>query len=355
MMKRSKLGVAITAFFITFLAVGCSNTSSNNSSNSGFDKYTTYMNQGKDAASSQKYETAEEKFEDAHDVKATSESKAYADQAGDMKDAQEEIREYEFKDALGELDKAANKTNGYSVMTKQASKLYKTIDKVQDHITNDINPLYKQAKLSYRDGDYQAAVKSCDQILDLPYINSKYYKKVKKNVKHLRKVANAKLNGENVNDDIDTDNLDANDDDEVTTSNKQTPNSKSSSSNSNNTDNNTNSNSNNSSSNSNSSNSQGNSAVSQKSSATSSSSNTAANNNNSNTNSSSTSSSNSMMIDGQTVTGRVISQTRNQLSSIGVDTSSWSDQKVVDFMRSAANSGHTTIDSYTKQDVENFK
>ncbi len=351
MMKRSKLGIAITAFFITFLAVGCSNTSSNNSSNSGFDKYTTYMNQGKYAASSQKYETAEEKFEDAHDVKATSESKAYADQAGDMKDAQEEIREYEFKDALGELDKAANKTNGYSVMTKQASKLYKTIDKVQDHITNDINPLYKQAKLSYRDGDYQAAVKSCDQILDLPYINSKYYKKVKKNVKHLRKVANAKLNGENVNDDIDTDNLDANDDDEVTTSNKQTSNS----SNSSNTDNNTSSNSNNSSSNSNSSNSQDNSAASQKSSATSSSNNTAANNNNnSNTNSSSNSNS-GMMIDGQTVTGRVIAQTRNQLSSLGVDTSSWSDQKVVNFMRSAANNGHTTIDSYTKQDVENFQ
>ena len=219
MMKRSKLEVAITAFFITFLAVGCSNPSSNNSSNSGSDKYTTYMNQGKDAASSQKYKTAEEKFEDAHDVKATSESKAYADQAGDMKAAQEEIREYEFKDALGELDKAANKTNGYSVMTKQASKLYKTIDKVQDHITNNINPLYKKAKLSYRDGDYQAAVDSCDQILDLPYINNKYYKKVKKNVKHLRKVANAKLNGENVNDDIDTENLDANDDDEATTSN----------------------------------------------------------------------------------------------------------------------------------------
>lgn len=354
MMKRSKIGVAITTFFITFLAVGCSNPSSNNSSNSGSDKYTTYMNQGKDAASRQKYETAEDKFEDAHDVKATSESKAYADQAGNMKDAQEEIREYEFKDALGELDKAANKTNGYSVMTKQASKLYKTIDKVQDHITNDINPLYKKAKLSYRDGDYQAAVKSCDQILDLPYINSKYYKKVKKNVKHLRKVANAKLNGENVNDDIDTENLDANDDDEATTSNKQSSNSKSSSSNSSNT-NNTSSSSNKSSSNSNSSNSQDNTAASQKSSATSSSSNSAANNNNSNTNSSSTSSNDSMMINGQTVTGRVISQTRNQLSSIGVDTSSWSDQKVVDFMRSAANSGHTTIDSYTKQDVENFK
>lgn len=351
-MKRSKLGVAITAFFITFLAVGCSNPSSNNSSNSGSDKYTTYMNQGKDAASSQKYETAEDKFEDAHDVKATAESKAYADQAGNMKDAQEEIREYEFKDALGELNKAANKTNGYSVMTKQASKLYKTIDKVQDHITNDINPLYKKAKLSYRDGNYQAAVESCDQILDLPYINSKYYKKVKKNVKHLRKVANAKLNGENVNDDIDTENLDANDDDEATTSNKQTSNSKSSSSNSSNTDNNTSSNK--SSNNSNSSSSQNNNAATQKSSATSSSSNTAANNN-SNTNSSSTSSNDSMMINGQTVTGRVISQTRNQLSSIGVDTSSWSDQKVVDFMRSAANSGHTTIDSYTKQDVENFK
>lgn len=56
------------AFFITLFAVGCSN-SSNSSSNNGSDKYTTYMSQGKDAASSQKYEAAEEKFEDAHDVK----------------------------------------------------------------------------------------------------------------------------------------------------------------------------------------------------------------------------------------------------------------------------------------------
>lgn len=351
-MKRSKLGVAITAFFITFLAVGCSNTSSNNSSNNSSDKYTTYMNQGKDAASSQKYETAEEKFEDAHDVKATSESKAYADQAGDMKDAKEEIREYEFKDALGELDKAANKTNGYSVMTKQASKLYKTIDKVQDHITHDINPLYKQAKLSYRDSDYQAAVESCDQILDLPYINGKYYKKVKKNVKHLRKVANAKLNGEDVNDDIDTENLDANDDDEATTSHKQSTSSKSSSSNSSNTNSNTTSNSNQNSSNS--TNTQNSNEASKQSSHTNASSNNAANSN-SNTNSSSNSDNSGMMINGQTVTGRVIAQTRNQLSSIGVDTSSWSDQEVVNFMRSAANNGHTTIDSYTKQDVENFK
>lgn len=352
MMKRSKLGVAITAFFITFLAVGCSNTSSNNSSNNSSDKYTTYMNQGKDAASSQKYETAEEKFEDAHDVKATSESKAYADQAGDMKDAKEEIREYEFKDALGELDKAANKTNGYSVMTKQASKLYKTIDKVQDHITHDINPLYKQAKLSYRDSDYQAAVESCDQILDLPYINGKYYKKVKKNVKHLRKVANAKLNGEDVNDDIDTENLDANDDDEATTSHKQSTSSKSSSSNSSKTNSNTTSNSNQHSSNS--TNTQNSNEASKQSSHTNASSNNAADSN-SNTNSSSNSDNSGMMINGQTVTGRVIAQTRNQLSSIGVDTSSWSDQEVVNFMRSAANNGHTTIDSYTKQDVENFK
>ena len=345
-MKRSKIGVAIMAFFITLFAVGCSN-SSNSSSNNGSDKYTTYMSQGKDAASSQKYEAAEEKFEDAHDVKATSESKAYADQAGAMKDAQEEIREYEFKDALGELDKAANKTNGYSVLTKQAAKLYKTINKVQDHITHDINPLYKQAKLSYRDGNYQATVESCDQILDLSYINGKYYKKVKKNVKHLRKVANAKLNGEDVNDDIDTDNLDANDDDEATTSHKSTS-SKSNSSNSSNT--NTSSSSNQS--NSNTANTQNNSAASKQSShATTSNSNA---NNSSNTNSSSNSNS-GMMIDGQTVTGRVIAQTRNQLSSLGVDTSSWSDQKVVNFMRSAANNGHTTIDSYTKQDVENFQ
>lgn len=335
-MKRSRIGVAIMAFFITFLTVGCSNTSSNNSSN-GSDKYTTYMNQGKDAASSQKYETAEEKFEDAHDVKSTSESKAYADQASDLKDAKEEIREYEFKDALKELDKAANKSNGYSVMTKQASKLYKEITKVQNHITHDINPLYKKAKLNYRDSNYQATIDSCDQILDLPYINGKYYKKVKKNVKHLRKVAQAKLNGEDVADDIDTTNLDANDDDEVDNS--------SHSSNSNHANSQSTSNQNSSSNN-----------TQSKNSAAKQSSNASTNNNSANNSSSSSNSSNdSMMIDGQTVTGRVIAQTRNQLSSIGVDTSSWSDQKVVNFMRSAANNGHTTIDSYTKEDVNNFE
>ncbi len=45
-MKRSKIGVAIMAFFITLFAVGCSN-SSNSSSNNGSDKYTTYMSQRK--------------------------------------------------------------------------------------------------------------------------------------------------------------------------------------------------------------------------------------------------------------------------------------------------------------------
>ena len=95
-MKRSKIGVAIMAFFITLFAVGCSN-SSNSSSNNGSDKYTTYMSQGKDAASSQKYEAAEEKFEDAHDVKATSESKAYADQAGAMKDVKKKSESTNLK------------------------------------------------------------------------------------------------------------------------------------------------------------------------------------------------------------------------------------------------------------------
>ena len=61
-----------------------------------------------------------------------------------------------------------------------------------------------------------------------------------------------------------------------------------------------------------------------------------------------------MTVGGQAVTARVIAQVRDRLSAMGVSTASWSDQDVVNFMNSAAKNGHTTIDSYTQSDVNNF-
>ena len=261
-MKKSRLWAGLVALLLVFVTAGCTNNAGKTSS----ADYNTLMSQGKDYVDDQNYSKAQDKFEQAHQIKATKESKAYASQAGDMDDAKDSISDYEYSSALKDLNKAQTKSNGYAVMTKQAKKLYNTIDEVNNNIKNEINPLYRKAKTAYKNNEYSEAEDLCTQILDLPYLNGKYA---------------------NISND----------------------------SNSNET---ANSSSNNSSSNQ-----------------------TAA-------------SSNSMTVGGQAVPARVVAQVREKLGSIGVSTSSWSDQDVVNFMNSAAQNGHTTIDSYTQSDVNNF-
>lgn len=290
-MKKSKLWVALAALFVVLVGAGCSNNSSSSSSSSS--NYSSLMREGKNFVAEKKYSQAEDKFEDAHDAKATTESKAYADQAEEMADAQDEISEYEFSSALKDLNKAITINNGYSVMVKQAKNQYKTISRVNNNIKNEINPLYRRARAAFNNNNYSQAQELCTQILDLPYINTKYYKQIRNKVEDLLQDAQ-----------------DANSDSSSNSSNEAS--------------------------------------TSQSSSAASSSSST---NNSSNSNSGST---NSMTVGGQAVPARVIAQVRDKLSSIGVDTSAWNDQEVVNFMNSAANNGHTTIDSYTQSDVNNF-
>lgn len=286
-MKKSKLWLALVAVFVVLVGAGCSHNS-NSSSNNG--DYTTYMNRGKDYVDSKEYSKAEDQFEKAHEVKATDESKIYADQADEMADAKDDISEYEFTSALKSLNKVIYKNNGYSVMVKQAKKLYKTIDEVNNNIKNEIDPLYDQAQTAFKNKDYQQAEELCTQILNLPYINTKYYKQIRNDVKDL-------LN----------DAQDANDDSDSDSSSKKNSSNKENS-----------------------------------------------NSNNSNSSTNSASNSNSMTVGGQAVTARVIAQVRERLASLGASTSAWSDQDVVNFMNQAAQNGHTTIDSYTQSDVNNF-
>ncbi|QNQ81012.1 hypothetical protein [Lactobacillus sp. PV034] len=299
-MKKSRLWAGLVALLLVFVTTGCANNASKTSS----ADYNTLMSQGKDYVDDQNYSKAEDKFEQAHQIKATKESKAYADQAEDMNDAKDSISDYEFGAALKDLNKAQTKNNGYAVMTKQAKKLYNTIDEVNNNIKNEINPLYRKAKNAYKNNDYSETEELCNQILDLPYLNgkyAKYYKQIKSDVKDL-------LN----------DAQDAAGDSDSSSSKK---------SNSNNSSEDTNSNED-----------------AQTSSKNSSSSNQASSSNNGN----------SMTVGGQAVTARVIAQVREKLGSIGVNTSSWTDQDVANFMNSAAQNGHTTIDSYTQSDANNF-
>lgn len=294
-MKKSRLWAGLVALLLVFVTAGCTNNAGKTSS----ADYNTLMSQGKDYVDDQNYSKAQDKFEQAHQIKATKESKAYASQAGDMDDAKDSIGDYEYSAALKDLNKAQTKSNGYAVMTKQAKKLYNTINEVNNNIKNEINPLYRKAKTAYKNNEYSEAEDLCTQILDLPYLNgkyAKYYKQIKSDVKDLLNDAQDAAG------------------DSKSSSNKSDSNN-SNESNSNET---TNSSSNNSSSNQ-----------------------TAA-------------SSNSMTVGGQAVPARVVAQVREKLGSLGVSTSSWSDQDVVNFMNSAAQNGHTTIDSYTQSDVNNF-
>lgn len=316
-MKKSKLWVSLIAIFLVFITAGCSTQTGSNSSND----YNTLMSQGKDYVDDHNYSKAEDKFDQAHQIKATKESKAYAEQADSMAEAYDSIHEYDFTDALTDLNKAQDKGNGYAVMTKQAKGLYSTIDEVNNNIKNEIKPLYKKAKTAYKNGNYSEAEELCTQILDLPYLNgkyAKYYKQVKDNAKDLlndakdaagdSKSSNSKKS--NSNKDADTND----NSDEDSNSDSQSSSSKSNSSNS----------------------------------------SSKSNNSSSSTSSSASSSSNNMTVGGQAVTPRVIAQVRDKLQSVGVNTSSWSDQQVVNFMNSAAQEGHTTIDSYTQKDANNF-
>ena len=306
-MKKSRLWVGFVALFLMFITAGCSNQASEKSS----ADYNTLMNQGKEYVDDHSYSKAEDKFEQAHQIKATKESKAYADQADKMDDAYDSIHDYKFKTALNTLNKVKEKNNGYSVMTTQAKSLYNTIDEVDNNIKNEINPLYKQAKAAYQNKNYSNAENLCTQILDLPYLDGQYAKDAAGDSKS--------SNSKSSNKDTDTNN--SGDENETDTNSG----SQSSDSTNSSVANSSNSNSSNSSTTSSQSNS-----------------------------SSASNSSNNMTVGGQAVTARVVAQVREKLSSIGVNTSSWTDQDVANFMNSAAQNGHTTIDSYTQSDVNNF-
>lgn len=312
-MKKSKLWIATVALFTMFTVAGCSSQagSSNNQST-----YTALMSAGKKAVKAKNYKKAQEKFAAANKEKNTKESKAYAEQAEQLNKAANSIDKYNYNSSLTELTKAIGQRNGYSVMTNQAKKLYNTVDEVQNNLDNELTPLYRKALAAYEDGDYDKAENYATQVLSMPYLDGQYkdyYEDIRSDSERLLDKAKNK-----------------NGDSNETDTNKKNDSDDKSSSKSSSKDVDTNS-----------------SSSSDKDSSSSSSSSE-------DSSSSESSSSDSMMVDGQAVTSNTIAQARAKLNDIGADTSNWSDQDVVNFMQSASNNGHTTIDSYTQSDVENY-
>lgn len=274
-----------------------------NSTNDNSASYQTYMQAGKDAAQAKKYAKAADQFGQAYNVKATKTAKHYQDQAQNLADSVNLAKTTtKYQSAVNLAQKAQKQTGGYSVMTTQAKKLVKTLKAVLDNYQHEIKPLLKSAASDMTDGNYSDAASTYSKILDLPYINGVYYAKVRSEVKSLLKEAKSK------SDDSDASSSSSSKD--SSSSSKSSSKDKASSS-------------------ADSSSSSSNQAEGQ-------------------------SQSSNDKVNGSTVTSRDTQQIRNQLDNLGVGSSGWSPQDLINLFRYASSQGHTTIDSITKSDVEGY-
>ncbi|QNQ81741.1 hypothetical protein FP435_07180 [Lactobacillus sp. PV037] len=299
-MKKAKLLAATVALGAMLTTTACSNQAAPNTNSSS---YTALMAAGKKAAKAQNYDEAKEKFDQASKIKNTTEAQAYAEQAAQLDQAKTSINNYNYESSLSSLNSAIGQKGGYSVMTDQAKKLYGIAEEVQNNLDNELTPLYKKAQTALDSQNYDQAQEYATEILSQPYLDGQY----KEYYTDIRAKA------QNI---LDKAKKESNNNETSSSSAKDKSSSKSSSEES--------------------------TSSSSSSSEDSSSSSSSATNSSDDT------------IDGQAVTSRTINQVRAKLDDIGADTSSWSDQDVINFMKSAANSGHTTIDSYTQSDVDNY-
>lgn len=311
-MKRKTLWTIIGIIAVAVLGGGFFYAQHQSSQkHSAAESYLTYMNEGKQAAKAKKYAAAASKFASAYKAKATSEAKHCQSQAENLRDSVHLAKtSTKYASAIVLAQKAKNETAGYSVMTTQAGKLVKTLKGVKDNYDSEIKPLMKKADSSMSSGAYSAAVSTYASILDLPYINEAYYAKVRADVKEDLKEAKEKAKDE--------------DQDEDSSSSSSVSSSKESSASS-------------------SSKAASSSKKSSKSSSSSSSSQVEGAGQSVND-----------QVGGQTVTARDVQQIRNQLASLGEDSSGWSPQDLINLFRYANEQGHTTIDSITKDDVKGY-
>lgn len=274
-----------------------------NSTNDNSASYQTYMQAGKDAVQAKKYAKAADQFGQAYNVKATKTAKHYQDQAQNLADSVNLAKTTtKYQSAVNLAQKAQKQTGGYSVMTTQAKKLVKTLKAVLDNYQHEIKPLLKSAASDMTDGNYSDAASTYSKILDLPYINGVYYAKVRSEVKSLLKEAKSKSD--------DSDSSSSSSSEDSSSSSKSSSKDESSSS-------------------ADSSSSSSNQAEGQ-------------------------SQSSNDKVNGSTVTSRDTQQIRNQLDNLGVGSSGWSPQDLINLFRYASSQGHTTIDSITKSDVEGY-
>ncbi|MCF1783347.1 hypothetical protein LZD76_02505 [Lactobacillus mulieris] len=185
-MKKTNLFISIIAVIV--IAAGGflfysnksqnANPSTSIGSNSSYDKA---MASGKENVKNEKYDDAASDFNKAYDLKHTAQAKAYANQAENMSDAITYGKRSKYTASLNSIANVINEENGYTVLISKAKTLKKVIKTAYDNYKTTIHPLLTAAQEAESKKDYQLAINNYEQILELPYINGKYYQAIKSN------------------------------------------------------------------------------------------------------------------------------------------------------------------------------
>ncbi|KRM39384.1 lipoprotein [Lactobacillus hamsteri DSM 5661 = JCM 6256] len=261
------------------------------------------MEDGKTLVKAKKYAKASRIFEKAYQIKSTKKAHAYSTQADMMADAVSDAKNYRFALAISSAKKAANQANGYHVLTSHARSLKKALEEVKANIDNEIKPLLTKARENEDNEEYDDALSDYQDVIDLPYINGKYYAKYLKlaqdGVKRVKKLA---LDNDEEDKQSSTDNKE---DDQSTSENS--------------------------------------SESSESSSSQSSVDNEIKNHH-----------TGDHTVNGQTVQADTLSEIKKQLDSLGYNSSAWSPQDMINLYRSVNQDSQAKPSQITKDDVESY-
>ncbi len=196
-MKKSTMWTILVIVVIA-LGGGIFYATQKSNSNQVDASYNSALQAGKDAVADKDYARASSSFEKAMGIKKTDQARAYKDQADNMLSAISSTKAGQYDEALTSVNSVIKQNQGYTLLIKQGHKLKTTIKDVQDNYEHEIKPIFAAATTAEDGKQYLQAIDQYQKILDLPYINGRYYSKYKKQAEK-GVAANKKLADQNNN------------------------------------------------------------------------------------------------------------------------------------------------------------
>lgn len=187
-MKKTTIGI-IAAVIILAIGGGAFYATKQSNNNQVTASYNKAITSGQKAVKAKNYATASDKFADALAIKKTTQAAAYKKQTDHMLSAIKTATAGKYAQALAQANSVINQNSGYQVLSSQGRQFKKAITEVQDNYEHEIKPLLTAAKEAMTKKQYQLASDHYQTVLDLPYINGKYYAKYQEQAQDKLKAA----------------------------------------------------------------------------------------------------------------------------------------------------------------------